>query len=298
VGSSGDPFFPWQAGLQKADLAQNAGWPRQGKPMSDDRVRVRMDDHGVAEVALVRTDKMNALDGPMFQALVDTIARLRGDAAVRAVVLHGEGRAFCAGLDKSSLQGIAAGGQAGTGELAARTHGLANAWQQVAWGWRELPVPVIAAVHGVAFGGGLQIALGADVRIVHPQAQLAVMEIKWGLVPDMAGCVLLTELVRPDVARELTFTGRVVGGSEAVTLGLATRASEDPLADARAMARQIAASSPDAVRAAKRLLNTASPVDAARVLLAEAHEQQHLLGSPNQREAVAAGMENRAPRFR
>jgi enoyl-CoA hydratase/carnithine racemase len=285
--------------LQKADLAQNAGWPRQGKPMSDDRVRVRMDDHGVAEVALVRTDKMNALDGPMFQALVDTIARLRGDAAVRAVVLHGEGRAFCAGLDKSSLQGIAAGGQAaGTGELAARTHGLANAWQQVAWGWRELPVPVIAAVHGVAFGGGLQIALGADVRIVHPQARLAVMEIKWGLVPDMAGCVLLTELVRPDVARELTFTGRIVGGGEAVTLGLATRASEDPLADARSMARQIAASSPDAVRAAKRLLNTASPVDAARVLLAEAHEQQRLLGSPNQREAVAAGMENRAPRFR
>jgi enoyl-CoA hydratase/carnithine racemase len=266
--------------------------------MSEDRVRVRMDDHGVAEVALVRADKMNALDGTMFQALVDAIARLRGDQALRAVVLHGEGRAFCAGLDKSSLQGIAAGAAAGTGELAARTHGLANAWQQVAWGWRELPVPVLAAVHGVAFGGGLQIALGADVRIVHPQAQLAVMEIKWGLVPDMAGCVLLTELVRPDVARELTFTGRIVGGSEAVTLGLATRESEDPLDDARAMARQIAERSPDAVRAAKRLLNIASPVDAPRVLLAEAHEQQRLLGSPNQREAVAAGMENRATRFR
>lgn len=283
--------------MQKADLAQNAGWTRQGQPMSEDRVRVRMDDQGVAEVALVRADKMNALDGAMFQALVDAIARLRGEPALRAVVLHGEGRAFCAGLDKSSLQGIAGGGAAGTGELAVRTHGLANAWQQVAWGWRELPVPVIAAVHGVAFGGGLQIALGADVRIVHPQAQLAVMEIKWGLVPDMAGCVLLTELVRPDVARELTFTGRIVGGSEAVTLGLATRVSEYALADARATARQIAQCSPDAVRAAKRLLNGASPVDAARVLLAEAHEQQRLIGSPNQREAVAAGMENRAARF-
>ena len=266
--------------------------------MSEERVRVRMDDHGVAEVALVRADKMNALDGGMFQALVDAIARLRSDAAVRAVVLYGEGRAFCAGLDKSSLQGIAGNGQDGVGDLVPRTHGLANFWQQVAWGWRELPVPVIAAVHGVAFGGGLQIALGADVRIVHPQAQLAVMEVKWGLVPDMAGCVLLTELVRPDVARELTFTGRIVTGGEAVTLGLATRASEDPLADARAMARQIAGSSPDAIRAAKRLMNTASPVDGARVLAAEAFEQQRLIGSANQREAVQAGMEKRAPRFR
>jgi enoyl-CoA hydratase/carnithine racemase len=266
-------------------------------PMSEERVRVRMDDHGVAEVALVRAEKMNALDGGMFQALVDAIARLRTDASVRAVVLHGEGRAFCAGLDKSSLQGLAGNGQDGIADLVPRTHGLANAWQQVAWGWRELPVPVVAAVHGVAFGGGLQIALGADVRIVHPQAQLAVMEVKWGLVPDMAGCVLLTELVRPDVARELTFTGRIVTGSEAVTLGLATRASEDPLADARAMARQIAGSSPDAVRAAKRLMNMATPVDAARVLVAEAFEQQRLIGSANQREAVQAGMEKRAPRF-
>jgi enoyl-CoA hydratase/carnithine racemase len=233
--------------------------------MNEERVKVQVDGHGVAEVAMVRADKMNALDPAMFRALIDAITQLRSDAAVRAVVVHGEGRAFCAGLDKSSLQGIAGGAQsAGIGDIVPRTHGLANFWQQVAWGWRELPVPVIAAVHGVAFGGGLQVALGADVRIVHPQAQLSVMEIKWGLVPDMSGCVLLTELTRPDVARELTFTGRVVTGSEAVGLGLATRASEDPLADARAMARQIAGSSPDAIRAAKRLFNTASPVDAAR----------------------------------
>ena len=266
--------------------------------MDEGRVRITVDDHGVAEVAMVRADKMNALDTAMFAALVDAIAQLRGDARVRAVVLHGEGRAFCAGLDKSSLQGIAGGAQAaGIGELAPRTHGLANAWQQVAWGWRELPVPVIAAVQGVAFGGGLQIALGADVRLVHPDAKLSVMEVKWGLVPDMAGCVLLTELARPDVARDLTFTGRIVSGREAPTLGLATRVSEDPLADARAMARQIAGNSPDAVRAAKRLFNGASPVDAARVLLAEAYEQQRLIGSANQREAVAAGMENRAGVF-
>ena len=263
--------------------------------MGDERVRVEVDGQGVAEVALVRADKMNALDTAMFEALIDAIARLRADVKVRAVVLHGEGRAFCAGLDKSMFQELAGGG---VGDLVPRTHGLANFWQQVAWGWRELPVPVIAAVHGVAFGGGLQIALGADVRIVHPQAQLSVMEIRWGLVPDMAGCVLLTELVRGDVARELTFSGRIVAGTEAVALGLATRASEDPLADARALARQIAARNPDAVRAAKRLFNTASPVDAARVLVAEAFEQQRLIGSANQREAVLAALEQRAPRFR
>jgi len=265
--------------------------------MNEERVRVRVDDHGVAEVAMVRGSKMNALDPGMFEALEAAIARVGGDPAVRAVVLHGEGRAFCAGLDKSSLEGVAR--EAGSiGDLLPRTHGLANRWQHVAWGWREVPVPVIAAVHGAAFGGGLQIALGADVRLVHPQAQLSVMEIKWGLVPDMSGCVFLAELTRADVARELTFTGRVVGGTEAVALGLATRASEDPLADARAMARQIAASNPDAIRAAKRLMNTSSPVDAARVLVSEAFEQQRLIGSANQREAVAAGFEKRPPRFR
>jgi enoyl-CoA hydratase/carnithine racemase len=267
--------------------------------MNDQRVRLTVDELGVAEVAMVRSDKMNALDTEMFRSLIDAIARVRSEARVRAVVLHGEGRAFCAGLDMSSLQGVAgAEGAAAIGDLVPRTHGLANFWQQVAWGWRELPVPVIAAVHGVAFGGGLQVALGADVRCVHPEAKLSVMEVKWGLVPDMAGCVLLTELVRPDVARELTFTGRIVSGSEAVGLGLATRVSTDPLEDARAMARQIAASNPDAIRAAKRLLNTASPVDAARVLVAEAFEQQRLIGSENQREAVRAAVEGRPAVFR
>jgi enoyl-CoA hydratase/carnithine racemase len=265
--------------------------------MDEQRVRIELDANGVAEVAMVRGDKMNALDPGMFAALVDAVAQLRGEPRLRAVVLHGEGRAFCAGLDKSSLQGIAAQPGGGVGDLVPRTHGLANAWQQVAWGWRELPVPVIAAVHGVAYGGGLQVALGADVRLVHPEAKLSVMEIRWGLVPDMAGCVLLTELTRADVARELTFTGRVVSGTEAVALGLATRATGDPLGDARAMARQIAASNPDAIRAAKRLFNTATPVDAARVLVTEAFEQQRLIGSRNQREAVAAGLEGRAPVF-
>jgi enoyl-CoA hydratase/carnithine racemase len=271
--------------------------PAQEHGMGEQRVRVEVGADGVAEVAMVRADKMNALDAAMFRALIDAIAQVRGDRRVRAVVLHGEGRAFCAGLDKSSLQGLGEA-SADVGDIVPRTHGLANFWQQVVWGWRELPVPVIAAVQGVAFGGGLQIALGADVRCVHPEARLSVMEVKWGLVPDMAGCVLMTELVRPDVARELTFTGRVVSGTEAVSLGLATRTSDDPLADARALARQIAGNSPDAIRAAKRLFNGASPVDAARVLMAEAFEQQRLIGAASQREAVMAALENRAPVFK
>lgn len=264
----------------------------------DARVRITIDPHGVADVALVRGDKMNAIDAAMFQALIDAIAQLRADRQVRAVVLHGEGRAFCAGLDMARFAEMGSGQIGGTlGNILERTHGLANGPQQVAWGWRELPVPVIAAVHGVAFGGGLQIALGADIRIVHPEAQLAVMEVKWGLVPDMAGCVLMSELARPDVVRELTFSGRIVSGTEAQALGLATRVSSNPLDDARALAAAIAGRSPDAVRAGKRLLNGASPVNAAAVLMAESHEQQRLIGSANQREAAMAGLQKREPKF-
>jgi len=267
--------------------------------MSEDRVRVNVDGQGVAEVTLVRSEKMNALDARMFEALNRTLESLRGDARVRAVVLHGEGRAFCAGLDRSRFDEMRSGAIGGTlGDLVPRTSGIANAAQHVAWGWRELPVPVIAAVHGVAFGGGLQIALGADLRLVHPATQLSVLEIKWGLVPDMAGCVFLAELVRPDIARELTFSGRTVTGPEAAAIGLATRVSDDPLADARAMAGRIASQSPSAIRAAKRLLNGASPVDAATVLLCESHEQQRLIGSAHQREAVAAALENRPANYR
>lgn len=269
--------------------------------MSDEqRVRVSVADNGVAEVALARADKMNAIDAAMFRAINDAIEQLRADARVRVVVLHGEGRAFCAGLDMGRFAQMGQGQTSGTlgHDLMTRTRGLANEAQQVAWGWRTLPVPVIAAVHGVAFGGGLQIALGADIRCVHPEARLAVMEVKWGLVPDMAGCVLMTELMRADVVRELTYTGRIVSGVEAQAIGLATRVADDPLADARALAAQIAGQSPDAIRAGKRLLNGASPVPAAAVLMAESVEQKALIGSPNQREAALAGLEKRAPVFR
>ncbi|GER10495.1 crotonase/enoyl-CoA hydratase family protein [Variovorax boronicumulans] len=269
-----------------------------------DRIEWTRHADGVVELQLARADKMNALDPAMFDALVQAGEALRGDKSVRAVVIAGRGKAFCAGLDMASFermgQGAASdvlGASAGGTDLVARTHGLSNAAQQVAMVWREVPVPVIAAVHGVAFGGGLQVALGADIRLVAADTKLSVMEIKWGLVPDMAGMVLMRELARTDVVRELTFTGRIFSGEEAVRLGLATRVAADPLAEALQMAHEIAAKSPDAIRAGKRLLNASLAHSAAELLIAESVEQQALIGSPNQLEAVKANIERRAPQF-
>jgi enoyl-CoA hydratase/carnithine racemase len=262
----------------------------------DDRVSVSISD-GVADVRLVRADKMNALDAAMFEALVDTSARLATEKGVRAVVLSGEGRAFCAGLDMGRFAAMGdKGGAAGLRDLAARTHGLANHSQQAVWGWRQLPVPVIAAVHGVAFGGGFQLSLGADMRFLAPDARMSIMEIKWGLVPDMAGTPILASLVRDDILRELNFTGRIFSAQEALSYGLATQICDDPRTVALAVAREIANKSPDAIRACKRMLNNLS-VDPGPALLAESVEQMKLMGSPNQTEAVRANLEKRAPRF-
>ncbi len=262
-----------------------------------DRVTVRIEDH-VADVRLSRPEKMNALDAAMFQALIETGRKLATEPSVRAVVLSGEGRAFCAGLDFQSFAGMAGGGERrGPGLLDRDGASPANHAQLAAWVWQELPVPVIAAVHGVAYGGGLQIALGADLRIVAPDAKLSVMEIKWGLVPDMSGTQTLRHLVRLDVAKELTFTGRVVSGTEALALGLATRVSERPLDDALAMAREIATKAPGAIRAGKKLLNESVTATVADGLGLEARLQTSLIGKPEQIEAVKANLEKRAPRF-
>lgn len=267
----------------------------------NDRVRIEIDPHGVADVCLVRADKMNALDMAMFDAIAAAITRLKAEKGVRAVVLHGEGRAFCAGLDMGRFSKIADGADGGVRDLRTRTHGLANSAQYLGLGWRELPVPVIAAVHGVAFGGGLQLALGADVRYITAETQLSVLEIKWGLIPDMAGTALMRGLVRDDHARELTYSGRVVKGEEAVTLGLATRVVADPLAEARATAAAIAQRSPSAIRAGKRLMNQVSgnfDATAAALLQAESDEQVALMGAPHQVEAVKANLEKRVPVFK
>ena len=254
-----------------------------------DRVTLAVAD-GIADVRLSRPDKMNALDPAMFAAVAATIDRLAAEPGVRCVVLSGEGRAFCAGLDMASM----AGGGSGL-DLDARVHGPANLVQHVAWGWRALPMPVIAAVHGVAFGGGLQIVAGADLRIAAPATRFAIREVHWGLVPDMAGPALWRRQVRDDVLRELTYTAREFDAAEAQRHGFVTRLADDPLADALALARTIAARSPTAVAAAKRLYTLAADADAATVLAAESDEQRRLLRSPEQVEAVRAGMERRAP---
>src|SRR5882757_6138469 len=265
----------------------------------EDRVSISISD-GIADVRLVRADKMNALDVAMFEALVAATERLSREKAVRVVVLSGEGRAFCAGLDMGRFAAMKDGGNGVPGgdkrDLSVRSHGKANFAQQAVWGWRQLPVPVIAAVHGVAFGGGFQLALGADIRLLAPDARMSIMEIKWGLVPDMAGTPILASLVRDDILRELTYTGRIFSAQEALSYGLATRICDDPRAAALEMAREIAGKSPDAIRAAKRMLNNLA-VDPAAALLAESVEQQKLLGSPNQTESVRANLEKRAPRF-
>jgi len=254
---------------------------------------------GVADVRLNRAEKLNALDQAMFEALIETGRALGKDRALRAVVLSGEGRAFCAGLDFASFMAMSGDGDgAGRTLLGRAEESPANFAQRAAWVWTEIPVPVIAAVHGVAFGGGLQVALGADLRIAAPNAQLSVMEIKWGLIPDMSGTQTLRRLVRLDVAKELTFTGRIVSGTEAAALGLVTRVAEDPRAAAFALAREIASKSPDAIRAGKQLLDQSVQLGVADGLKLEERLQRSLIGSANQVEAVQANIQKRAPEFR
>lgn len=259
--------------------------------MADRRITIAI-EAGIADVRLARPEKINACDRAMFEAIAGAIESLAATPGLRCVVLSGEGRGFCVGIDLETLAGDPA-----LRELAPRTHGDANFVQHAAWGWRNLPVPVIAAVHGFAFGAGFQIMLGADIRIAAPDAELSMMEIRWGLVPDMAGIALLRGLVRDDVAREIIFTGRRLSGEEAAGLGIVTRIAPDPHREAMALARTIAGSSPMAVRAAKRLLNIGPDVDAQAILLAESVEQDKLLASADHAEALAAGREKRAPRF-
>ncbi|MEM9724171.1 MAG: crotonase/enoyl-CoA hydratase family protein [Pseudomonadota bacterium] len=251
---------------------------------------------GVAHATLSRGDKMNALDDAMIDALVDTGERLDEDKSVRAVVLSGEGRAFCAGLDMSNFQKMSAGES--DMNLAERTHGTSNKVQRMATIWRDIRPPVIAAVHGAAYGGGLQIMMGADIRIVHPEAKLSIMEVKWGLVPDLGASVLLPFMVRDDIARELTYTGRVFSGEEAQAYGFATHVSETPLEDALKLAGEIAGRSPDAVQASKRIFNAMSEMSPADRLMLESRLQEGILGLPNQIEAVMSAFEKRAGNFK
>lgn len=253
---------------------------------------------GVADVRLDRPDKLNALDQAMFEAIVDTGLRLRDDPSVRAVVLSGNGRAFCAGLDFGNFQQMSGGAAPERATASPRPVGPARArGQQAAHVWSVLPVPVIAALHGVAYGGGLQVALGADIRLVAAHARLSVMEVDWGLAPDMTGTQVLPELVGRDVAKELTFTGRIVSGEHAAGLGLATRTSDEPRTEALELAAEVAGKSPQAVRWSKHLLDLAGRTGLAEGFAAEQDGIGELIGSPNQTEAVRAKLDGRAAEF-
>lgn len=260
----------------------------------DTRVAVEFQDH-VAHVRLVRPERLNAIDVVLLQQLVEAGDRVAALPGLRAVVLSGEGRGFCSGIDTRTL--AVNPGDAFPIDIATPVRGAANLAQYAVLQWRDTPVPVIAAIHGFAFGGGFQLPLAADMRLVHPDTKLSLMELKWGLIPDMGGMALLKPMLRHDVLAELVFTARVFEGREALALGIATRLANDPVQAALAMARQIAGRSPDAVRAAKRLLRIGHEEMDRRVLSAEAAEQQVLLRSANHREAVAAGMAKREPQF-
>lgn len=261
---------------------------------ANERVSILAGEDGVAHVRLARPDKLNALDAAMFDRLIEAGDALRAAKGLRAVVLSGEGRSFCAGLDLASF---ADRSDPALADLAARTHGIGNRFQQAAMQWRDLPVPVIAAVRGDCLGGGLQIACGADIRVVAPDARLSAMELNWGIVPDMGGFALWRGLLREDVLRELVFTARTISGEEARELGLATIVDPDPLARAGAIAAEIARKNPHAVRHAKRLANLAQQAPLPAILLEESRAQQELLFSPNQIEATVSRMQNRTPRF-
>ncbi|WP_306116476.1 MULTISPECIES: crotonase/enoyl-CoA hydratase family protein [unclassified Roseovarius] len=258
------------------------------------RVSVDITDH-IARVTLSRPDKMNAVDPEMADAIVATGQDLL-EADIRAVVLAGEGKSFCAGLDVMSFAQLAAGDPEAL--VMPRTHGNTNLFQEVAMVWRRVPVPVIAALHGAVYGAGFQLALGADIRIAAPDAKLAIMEMKWGLIPDMGGMVLLPRLARSDVIRRMIYSATPIPAETACTWGLVTELAEDPRAKALEIAEDIAGKSPSAIRAAKRLIEFAeSGAHADAVLLAESREQADLIGKPHQMEVIAANMAKRKPVF-
>lgn len=258
-----------------------------------EHVTIDIQDH-IADVRLNRPDKMNALNWDMFDAIAAACRQLAEDRSIRVVVLSGEGRGFCAGLDLANFSDPSlTENPFGPG----RGGFWPNYYQAPCYLWKSVPVPVICALHGVAYGGGFQIAMGADIRIAHPASKLSVMEIKWGIIPDMSASQTLRDLVRLDVAKELTFTGRIVEGEEARELGLVTYLNEHPLEQAMAMARDIAGRNPDAVSSAKYLLENSAHGDAVEGLRMEEKLQAKLLGTSNQMEAIMAGMEGRPAEF-
>ena len=259
-----------------------------------ERIEIRIDGH-VAEVMLNRPDKFNALDIDTFRALDEAGRSLTGNRSVRVVVLHGAGENFCAGIDLGVLQG---GGEDVARTLLAPVDGsFANLAQRAGYAWRELPMPVICAVQGITYGGGFQIAMGADLRYASATAQFSIMESKWGLIPDMAISTTLRDILPPDRVKELAWTARIFDAKEALRMGVVTAVEDDPLATARHVAATIASRSPDAVRSIKRLVNESWSRSEEASLALEMKLQAAILGSANQAEAVRANLEKREPEF-
>ena len=232
----------------------------------------------------------------MFESLIEAGDTLARNADVRAVVLRGAGDNFCAGIDLSVFQG---GGLDALDKNAfkPRDGSPANFFQSAAYVWRALPVPVIAAIEGVAFGAGLQIALGADIRYATANSKFSIMEIKWGIIPDMAITATIRDVMPADRVKQLAYSGRIIAGSEAEIIGLITTVHDDPLDAARGLAAEIAGRSPDAIRAIKTLINASWQDSVEAALRREAELQLSLMGKPNQTEAVMANLENRVPKF-
>ena len=270
----------------------------------NDRVKVSIEG-GIADVRLDRADKRNALDPAMFDAIARAGKDLVSNKEIRAVVLSGSGASFCASLDFASFQSMANGGssnsdtKSNSGENAGAMQpgAITHLAQQICWVWQEVPVPVIAAIQGHALGGGMQLALGADIRIAHPDTQFAMREVHWGLIPDMTGTLMLSRLVRDDVAKDLVFSARVISGTEAHQLGVVTRLTDSPLEVAMQIASEIAERSPDAVRGAKALINRLSNAGAAEHFAEERKIIYSLIGKPNQVEAVMSNFEKRPASF-
>ena len=271
----------------------------------DDRVTISVVD-GIADVKMNRADKRNALDNAMFTSLSAAGEYLKTLDGLRVVVLSGDGASFCAGLDFSSFAQMAEAGPRGDSSdtkpdmnAGAMVDGrITHMAQQVCWVWQEVPVPVVAALQGHALGGGMQLALGADIRVAHGETQFAMREVHWGLIPDMTGTLMLSRLVRDDVAKDLVFSARIISGVEAHALGVVTRLSDKPFETAMQIAREIADRSPDAVRGAKALINRLSNAGAAEHFAEERRIIYSLIGKPNQVEAVMSNFEKRPAKFR
>jgi enoyl-CoA hydratase/carnithine racemase len=255
-------------------------------------------ENNVADVRFNRPDKYNALSFDMIDAMAAAINRLATEPGVRAVVISGEGKSFCAGLDIENFAAMQSGEKRFPDLTDRYQNRISNIYQHIGYGWKELPVPVIAAIHGVALGGGLQIALGADIRFSTPNAKFSLMEMRWGLIPDMSVTQTIRDVVSIDVAKELIFTGKIIQGEEALRLKLVTHVSEKPYEDAMALAREIASKNPDAIRAAKKLINEVWHGDSARGLMMESELMMTLMGTPNQLEAVTANFTKQPPKFK